>query len=181
MAYAFWTATGESDEPPVATVPPTVRLLTRLLAVVAGATIVVGTVVTGSGPHAGDENAHRTGLDPGALAQAHADLVFLLVGAAVASWLVVRAAAAGDLLARPAAARAGWLVGIVLGQGVVGFVQYFTGLPAVVVGVHLAGACAVWLAVLSLQRATRPRPPADRSQLTRQAQPELAAVAGSSR
>ncbi len=53
--------------------------------------IVAGTVVTGSGPHAGDETARRTGLDPANVAQVHADLVFLLIGLSVGALFALRA------------------------------------------------------------------------------------------
>jgi cytochrome c oxidase assembly protein subunit 15 len=151
-AYAFWRATREGDGPPRAEVPVPLRTLAAAVLAAVGAVVVVGTVVTGSGPHAGDENARRNGLDPAAVAQVHADLVFLVIGLAVAAWLALLA-----VRARPAAGRAGWLVAVVLGQGVIGFVQYATGLPAILVGAHLLGACLVWLTALSLWYATRTR------------------------
>jgi len=153
-AYAFWRATREGDGPPRALVPVPLRALAGSVVAAVAAVVVVGTVVTGSGPHAGDQNARRTGLDPAAVAQVHADLVFLVIGLAVAGWLALLAAGA-----RPAARRAGWLVAVVLGQGLIGFVQYATGLPAILVGAHLLGACLVWLAALSLWSATRTRDP----------------------
>jgi len=150
-AYAFWRATAEPDTPPVPTVPRPLRHLTFLLTGVSAAVLVVGTFVTGSGPHAGDAEARRNGLDPQTIAQAHADLVFLLIGLAVAAWFAFRAVGAPG---RPAA----WLIAIIAAQGFIGFVQYATHLPAVLVGVHMAGACAVWIATLSLLYATRTRP-----------------------
>jgi len=154
-AYAFWRATGESDGPPRPTVPASLRALAVLVAATSAAVLVAGTIVTGSGPHAGDEDARRTGLDPATVSQVHADLVVLLLGLVVATWFAMRAVGAA-----PAAARAAWLLGIILAQGVVGVIQYATGLPAAVVGLHMAGACAVWLATLSLLFATRTSTPA---------------------
>src|SRR5262245_37480072 len=72
LAYAFWSATREGDGPTMPTVPTPVRVLVLTLAAASGAVIIAGTVVTGSGPHAGDASAPRTGLDPGSVAQAHA-------------------------------------------------------------------------------------------------------------
>jgi len=111
----------------------------------AAAVLVVGTVVTGSGPHAGDKGAtHRMHFAPAAVSQLHADLVMLLVGLSFALALLVRVAGGG-----PAVRRAvWWLLAIELAQGVVGFVQYFTHLPSLLVGVHMLGACLVWLAAL---------------------------------
>ncbi len=152
-AYAFWRATTESDEPPVSTVPAPLRWLTALLVAASFAVVVVGTVVTGSGPHAGDANAKRNGLDPQSIAQVHADLVFLLVGVAVATWFAFRAV--GSTVT---ATRAAWLIGIIAAQGLIGFVQYATHLPEILVGVHMAGACGVWLATLATLYSTRDRP-----------------------
>jgi heme a synthase len=157
IAYAFWIATSESDAPSVPTVAQPVRLLVAATAAAAAAVIVVGTVVTGSGPHAGDAHARRTGLDPATVAQFHADLVFLLIGLAVGTWFALRA-----IGARAQAIRAAWLIVILLSQAVIGFVQYATNLPPLIVGAHMAGACAVWLGTLALVYSTRMRP--DRGQ-----------------
>ena len=116
--------------------------VTRLAwATFAGAWVVLylGTVVTGSGPHAGDEDAQRTGLDPATMSQLHADLVFLFVGLTVG--LLFALLAAGG---RPRAARAvSVLLGVELAQGAIGFIQYATDLPVVLVGFHLLGAALV--------------------------------------
>ncbi|WP_370290297.1 heme A synthase [Nocardioides sp.] len=105
--------------------------------------LYIGTVVTGSGPHAGDENAPRNGLDPAAMSQLHADVVFLLVGLSIG--LVFATVLVGDRRARSAALV---LLGVELGQGVIGFVQYYTDLPEALVAAHLLGA-AVLSAVLT--------------------------------
>jgi len=148
-AYAFWRAAAPADAAGP-TVPGPLRALAWLVAGASAAVLVAGTVVTGSGPHAGDEDAGRTGLDPSTVSQLHADLVFLLLGLAVATWFALRAVGAGA-----AARRAAWLVGIVLAQGLVGLAQYLTHLPALLVALHMAGACAVWLATLTLVAAIR--------------------------
>jgi cytochrome c oxidase assembly protein subunit 15 len=98
------------------------------------AVLYVGTVVTGSGPHAGDRDVPRNGLDPLQLSQLHSDLVFLFVGLTLALLLVA-----------PTGARrvAGILLAVELAQGTIGFVQYFTDLPVVLVGFHLLGAALV--------------------------------------
>ncbi len=97
----------------------------------AWAVLALGTVVTGSGPHAGDLDAPRNGLDPLELSQLHADFVFLLVGLTVALVIVHRSRATVALLV------------VELAQGLIGFVQYFTDLPEVLVGFHLLGAALV--------------------------------------
>ena len=98
--------------------------------------LTLGTIVTGSGPHAGDANAPRNGLDPLQISQAHADAVFLLVGLSVGLLLALRAARAPA----PATRAAVILVVVELAQGLIGFVQYFTDLPIVLVEFHLLGA-----------------------------------------
>lgn len=153
-AYRFWVTTREPVPPPDEPVTPRVRLLAWLVTAVCAAVLVIGTVVTGSGPHAGDAHAARTGLDPAAVAQLHADLVMLVVGFSVALFLF-----APPVLRR----RAGVLVAVELAQGLVGIVQYFTHVPALLVGVHMAGACAVWLANLAVLAGTQERRTASRA------------------
>jgi len=154
--YAFWRATSEPDEPAVVTVPRPLWTLVRLVVAASLAVVVVGVVVTGSGPHAGDEDARRNGLDPESIAQVHAELVFGFLGLVVAAWLALQAVGA-----KHAASRAALLIGISLAQGLIGFVQYFTHLPVVLVGLHMAGACVVWLGTLALVWATRTRTTSD--------------------
>lgn len=154
--YAFWRSTTETDDPPTITVPRPLWTLVRLVVTVAATVIVLGVVVTGSGPHAGDEQAQRNGLDLETIAQVHAELVFLFVGLVVATWLALRAVGA-----TPAAQRAAALLGICLAEGLVGFVQYFTNLPVLLVGLHMAGACAVWLGSLALVWSVRTRTGSD--------------------
>jgi heme a synthase len=155
-AYTFWRRTSEPDGPVRLSVPRALRQLTWLTAVVAAAVLVVGTVVTGAGPHAGDKDAKRNGLDLESVSQLHVDLVFLLLGLSVAIVLALRAGSAP----RAAIRAAGVLLGVELGQGLIGFVQYFTDLPVLLVGAHMLGACLVWLAALDLLHRTRVRTPA---------------------
>jgi cytochrome c oxidase assembly protein subunit 15 len=154
-AYRLWLATGEPGGPVRPFVGAPLRALNWLLLAVTGVVLAAGTVVTGSGPHAGDEHAHRTGLDPGMVAQLHADLVMLLIGLS-AAWCFALWAVGAPRATRRAGAT---LVGIELAQGVIGFVQYFTHVPSLLVGFHMAGACAVWLAALATQTSGRVREP----------------------
>ena len=118
------------------------------------AVLYAGTVVTGSGPHAGDADAPRNGLDPAAMSQLHADLVLLLLGLTIGLVLALRALAAPARAVRAAQ----WLLAVELAQGLVGAVQYATDLPLLLVGTHLLGAAvlvavATW-ALLSMRTAT---------------------------
>jgi heme a synthase len=151
LAHTFWMRTreGRAHWSP----PPALRALAGCLTAVCAAVLVLGTVVTGSGPHAGDAKAARTGFDPQAMAQLHADGVFLLIGLSIALWFAARALGAPRAVVRAVLV----LVVVELSQGVVGFVQYFTGLPVAVVAAHMLGACLVWLATLStLAAVARP-------------------------
>jgi cytochrome c oxidase assembly protein subunit 15 len=133
-------------------VHPAVPALAWVILGVSAAVLAAGTVVTGSGPHAGDEHARRTGLDPAMVAQLHTDLVMLLIGLSVAAWFALRATGATPAAVRAAAV----LVLVEAAQALIGFVQYFTHLPVVLVGAHMLGACLVWLAALALHAAIRP-------------------------
>lgn len=105
--------------------------------------LYVGTVVTGSGPHAGDATAPRNGLDPLQLSQLHADVVFLFVGLTLGLVFALRATSSA-----PGAVKAAKvLLAVELAQGGIGFVQYFTNLPVVLVGLHLFGAATISAAV----------------------------------
>lgn len=118
--------------------------------------LYAGTVVTGSGPYAGDARSERNGLDPLQMSQLHADLVFLFVGLTLGLLCAV-------LLAAPDARTPVLvLLGVELAQGTVGFVQYHTDLPVVLVGFHLLGAALVSAAVTwVLLRVRRGQPSAD--------------------
>lgn len=126
----------EGDGPALPLVPAQVTWLVRTTFVVGWAVLYVGTIVTGSGPHAGDLDSPRNGLDPLALSQLHTDFVFLLLGLSLALVLTLRAVDAPVRAQRAAVL----LVGVELGQGLVGFVQYFADLPVALVALHLLGA-----------------------------------------
>ena len=101
--------------------------------------IVLGTLVTGSGPHAGDEKARRFGFDIRTIAWIHADLVIALFGLTAAFYILVRS---DKELARAIAV----FTVIALAQGAIGYIQYFTGIPEILVAAHLLGATLVWIA-----------------------------------
>ena len=103
------------------------------------AVIVLGTLVTGSGPHAGDEKARRFGFDIQTVAWIHADVVIFLLGTTFAFFV-----ATGTSVATKR--RLKIFTVIALAQGVIGYIQYFTGIPEVLVAAHLLGATLVWIA-----------------------------------
>ena len=146
VSVALVLAVRRHGQPPLPPAGWSAALLVRLTFGTAWLVLYAGTVVTGSGPHAGDISARRTGLDPAIVSQVHADLVFLLIGLTAGSLLALRAAGAAPAAVRAASV----LLAVELGQGLVGFVQYVTDLPAALVGLHLLGAglvsaSATWL------------------------------------
>ena len=105
----------------------------------AWAVLYVGTVVTGSGPHAGDADSARNGLSPLQMSQLHADLVFLFVGLTLGLLFALYATGAAAAAKRAVVV----LLVVELAQGTIGFVQYFTNLPIVLVGIHMLGAALI--------------------------------------
>ena len=122
---------------PLATGPATrgARGLAWLVFASGWVVLYLGTVVTGSGPHAGDEDARRTGLDPQVFSHVHAISVYLLVALTVC--LMVVAARTGNAGLRRSAIS---LLALEVAQGLVGFLQYFNDLPVGLVIVHMLGA-----------------------------------------
>ncbi len=128
---------------------PIVKRLMALHLFLTCAVLFVGTIVTGSGPHAGDTTAERFNLDARTMSWIHADLVIALIGVTVALLIAVRL---GESEATKAAIlkKVQLFLLIALSQGAIGYVQYFTGLPEILVGMHLVGAVVVWLAAWNL-------------------------------
>jgi cytochrome c oxidase assembly protein subunit 15 len=121
--------------------PPT-GLIASLIPILIWLTLFViaaGTIVTGSGPHAGDADAKRFGLDPKALSWLHADLVIALLVLTTILWLLIKQTNA-KILTRKIQV---FLI-VSISQGLIGYIQYVTGLPELVVGFHLLGAALVW-------------------------------------
>jgi cytochrome c oxidase assembly protein subunit 15 len=117
--------------------------------------LAAGTVVTGTGPLAGDAGVPRYQLPLEGVTQLHADIGWLLAGLSIAVVLGLRLSGAPRR-----AVRAGWIMLAALGsQGVIGYIQYFTHLPAGLVWVHVTGSVLVWIAVLRLFFIVRERTP----------------------
>lgn len=123
------------------------------LIVVAALVLTLGTLVTGSGPHAGDAAAKRFPFDPRTISFLHADVVIAFCGIALALWLALRITHADQRIINSAQV----LIGLIILQGLIGYTQYFTKLPEALVAVHLLGAVCVWVAtyllVIRIRRA----------------------------
>jgi len=140
--------------PPVA-VQVSRRSMQLVWCVVAGtaAAIVAGTLVTGSGPHAGDEDAPRLDLDIESIARVHGVIVIATIVTALALALRVNARPEERIALTEAVSI--WLfVGIL--QGAVGYIQYFNDLPELLVGAHVGGAAAITLATAHLVLRANP-------------------------
>ena len=101
--------------------------------------IVLGTIVTGSGPHAGDAQAERLNLDIQTISWLHADAVIILLGITFAFYVAQGTSERTKKTIKIFAALA-------LVQGGIGYIQYFTGVPEILVGAHILGATLVWIA-----------------------------------
>lgn len=156
VAVVTWHRTGEGDGAARPLVGKPVKQLGWLLVTATGVLITVGTAVTGAGPHAGDSSdVPRIPVDWKTIAQLHADLAWVVCGLSVALWFVLRAV---DAPPGPRN-RVRDLLVVLLAQGVIGYVQYFTQLPEFLVGVHMLGSTLVWIAVLRVLLVMRERPP----------------------
>lgn len=155
VAAATWLVRRcrEADGPAALVVPPLLARLGGAIALLTLAVIYLGTIVTGSGPHAGAPDVRRIGVDPRTVAQLHADAVMLLVGLSIALAVAVRAVGAGAAVRRATTA----VVAVELAQAVVGYVQYFTHLPVGLVDLHMLGATVLVVAVTQALLATRER------------------------
>ncbi len=142
----------EGDGPPVAVVRNEIRALAWVVAALGALVLMLGTVVTGSGPHSGDASTPRFGFDPRTISWLHADAVMLFAGLVVAVLLAVH------LTADESRPRQAWraVLAVTVLQGLLGYTQYLTGLPEVLVMIHMLGASLLVVSltygVLSLRR-----------------------------
>jgi heme A synthase len=136
------------------------QVISAALVAVTCVMLAAGTVVTGTGPLAGHADTPRYNLPLEGVTQLHADIGWLMAGLAVALVLGLRLSGAP-----PRAVLAGWIMLAALGsQGVIGYIQYFTHLPAGLVWIHVTGSVLVWIAVLRLFFAMRDRGPVNTAQ-----------------
>jgi heme a synthase len=138
-------------EPPYrVVVAPAVRRHVIAVALAIAAAVVTGTVVTGTGPHGGDEEARRFSFAITTVARVHGGAVTVSVAALL--WLIYRVRRTGWWAALEA--ELGTLLFVAFVQGAIGYAQYFSGVPAFLVMVHIVGALSVWIAAVCLVLAT---------------------------
>lgn len=129
-----------------------IEKIVKTLLVATGAAVVTGTLVTGSGPHAGDENAVRLGFAMPTIVRTHSAFVWLTVAILIVSLLTIRKNAdSHKLLIRPLKRFSFVLVF----QGAIGYLQYFLGVPIGLVAIHVAASVAVWLCAIDVYWASR--------------------------
>ena len=142
QAYAAETRSGETEASGGAQLDFRSRLMLRAVLAVGAAVLVTGTIVTGAGPHAGDTRAERLPLLVREVTRVHSTVAIALLALTVWSWLSLRAA-------HPSRARELGFVALLLTvQGAVGYTQFFSGVPALLVGVHVTLASAAWIAIV---------------------------------
>jgi cytochrome c oxidase assembly protein subunit 15 len=117
----------------------TISLVSQAHIAISFIVLILGTIVTGSGPHAGDEKAQRFDFDIRSVAILHADAVIFLMGLTIA--LLVAASVTNSTKKTIYI-----FFGISLAQGGIGYAQYLTGIPELLVAIHLAGATIFWIA-----------------------------------
>lgn len=152
-AVGLYVRCQEGSAPAVPLVPRPVRLAALGVVCTIALMVAAGTVVTGTGPLAGAADVARYRLPLEGVTQLHADIGWLLGGLMVALLLGLRLTAAPRK-----AVRLGWLLlGLICLQGVIGYAQYFTGLPAGLVWCHVTGSVGIWITALLLPYALRDR------------------------
>jgi cytochrome c oxidase assembly protein subunit 15 len=135
---------GHDGQPGLPLVPRPIRRLGTALVVLATFAVITGTIVTGTGPHGGDEEVARLSFDITEVARVHSAVVWVFLIVAIFTLVRLRRSGTAAIVDR----RAKLLVGAILVQGAIGYTQYFTGVPPALVLLHIAGSVAVWMATL---------------------------------
>ncbi|KRD45466.1 cytochrome oxidase assembly protein [Cellulomonas sp. Root930] len=156
VAFSAWLVvrTREGDGPAVPLVDRTTTLVVRVLVALTAVVLVLGVVVTGAGPHSGDDEVgYRFDVDPWTMSKLHAASVWAFVAVLVVVLVLLRRR---GVTGRP------WstglvLLGVTLAQGAIGYVQLFTGLPIALVNLHMLGAALLAAAVTFFVGSLRSR------------------------
>jgi cytochrome c oxidase assembly protein subunit 15 len=154
-AVVLYVRAGEGDGPAVAVVRRDLRIIGATLVGAVAVMFAAGTVVTGTGPLAGNAAAHRFDLPFAGVTQLHADIGWVI--GALGFALLVGLPLSGA--PRQAVRAVFWLAGLTVAQGAIGYAQYFSGLPAGLVWVHVTMAVVIWAVTVRLYLAMRERGP----------------------
>jgi len=129
---------------PVLQILPVTRTVAKIVTALTFGVLLLGVLVTGTGPHAGDADAKRYPFNFRAISWLHADAVIALICLTIALYLVVRVSEPISIIKNFGKMILIFLA-ICLAQGAIGYLQYLTGLPELLVGAHLLGATLVWI------------------------------------
>jgi heme a synthase len=143
-ALVLYSRARQPDGKPVAIMHRDYIILGRIMGGLAAVVIVIGTMVTGSGPHGGDEHVQRLGFKLHDITKVHGSFVWLLLAVTVLTLWRINAAHGSETLIK----RGELVVAALLVQGAIGYFQYALGVPAGLVIFHIVGAVAVWLSVI---------------------------------
>jgi cytochrome c oxidase assembly protein subunit 15 len=155
FCVALWMRAGEGDDPPRRLAGALLRGLSVALCAATAVVMVAGTVVTGTGPHSGDTESRRYGFAIEDVTRVHS----LLAWVTVALTVVLLAAAYRTKAPGTFRRRLLLLFAVELTQGLIGYVQYFNGVPGSLVVLHMLVAAVMWIAALRVVFATRERGP----------------------
>lgn len=145
-AIALYRRAAREDTPSIPRVSKGTVWFGRLLIAALALVITVGTAVTGTGPHSGSPISKRLPFKLRDVAQLHADLVLFLIGLTLAGLFLLHEGRAPEDIQKIGR----FLLVAEAVQGVIGYTQYFTGLPALLVGFHIAGATLLWFTAIWL-------------------------------
>ena len=151
VSVALLVRASQPDDAQANSVAKPVRYLIQAITALTLLIIVLGTLVTGTGPHAGDTaDVPRIKIDPVLITHVHSTAVQLFFGLIIGLVVAVLANNSPRIFLK----RALVVLAVSLGQGAIGYIQYFTGLPWVLVAAHVLGACLLWISVLYLYALT---------------------------
>ena len=129
-----------------------IEKIVKILLFTTGAAVTTGTLVTGSGPHAGDETAERLGFAMPTIVRTHSAFVWLTVAVLLAAIVIAKKSSVAQKLLMRSLKRFALVLAL---QGAVGYLQYFLGVPIGLVAIHVAVSVAVWLCVIDVYWSSR--------------------------
>jgi cytochrome c oxidase assembly protein subunit 15 len=118
-------------------------LLAWPIFVVGWLTVIVGVVVTGAGPHAGDAATPRNGLDLETWQHFHSWPAYIMTALVLICLVLVWKSVSQNKFSNPAIKSLGLLLIVSIAQAVLGVIQANTGVPALLAGVHMLGASLI--------------------------------------
>lgn len=136
IIYRFW-----SKSNPIKIQSKLIRNYIKFFTLIGFVVITLGTITTGSGPHSGDEIAARFNIDTRTIAWIHADSVLLFIGLLIGLILLVRTNNTYKSLSKSLNS----LFILCIIQGFIGYTQWFTNLPWILVGFHVLGSVLIWI------------------------------------